>query len=95
MPGANLPSSHHEHPSSECSGEWLSLAAAVSCVRLATGEGPPWERAILGVGEGGKLVVAAPAKGDFVSGANHSRPRWRDLGQGTNLIMSCISEPSI
>lgn len=71
MPGANLPSSHHEHPSSECSGERPPLAVAVGCVWLANGEGPPPERAKRGVGEGGKLVVAAPAKGNLVFGANH------------------------
>lgn len=80
VPGANLPSSHHEHPSSECSGEWLLLAAAVGCVWLANGQGPPRERAIQRVEEGGKLVVAALAKGNLFPGAKCYRPRWRDLG---------------
>ena len=79
VPGANRPSSHHEHPSSECSGEWLPLAAAVGCVWLANGEGPPRQRAGVWAKRRGKLVLAASAKGDFVSGANRDRSRWRDL----------------
>lgn len=51
------------------------MAATVGCVWLANGEGPPLERAIQRIGEGGKLVRTAPAKADFVSVANHYRPR--------------------
>lgn len=56
------------------------MAVAVGCVWLANREVPLPETAIRGVREGGKLLVAAPAKGNLVSGANRYRPRWRDLG---------------
>lgn len=75
VPGANLPSSHQEHPSSECSGDSLPLAATVSCVWLTNGEGPPQERTIQGVEEAGKFQQ----KGTLFLGLNHSRPRWKDL----------------
>lgn len=52
------------------------MAVTVGCVWLANGEGPLQERDIQRLGEGGgKLVRTAPAKGDFVSVANHYRLR--------------------
>lgn len=51
------------------------MATTVGCVSLANREGPPRERTMQRIGEGGNLVIVAPAKGDFVSVAKHYRPR--------------------
>ena len=95
VPGANLPSSHHEHPSSECSGEWLPLAAAVGCVCLANGEGPPRERAEHGVEEGGSWWWQLQQKGTLFPGLTITGPGGGILGHGINLTVCCIPEPSI
>lgn len=52
------------------------MVVTVGCVSLANGEGQPRERAVQRLGwGGGGLVGTVPAKGDFVSVANHYKPR--------------------